>query len=446
MATYYVDPTGPNGVGSEADPFNALPANFSSAGYVNGDIFLFKRGTTYTPSWGNTPGTPGDAFTVNRTIRFGAYGTGDRPIISANYTGSAGGRLFRVYVTGCVFEDLHFANTNNCHTIYTTNAFADLTVQRCKATQIRGSSSGNEGFVVLGPSSALTGTAIVTDNEVDGIANDGIEVRCTGTTIIARNTVKNCSLDTITGDCVAAVGNSALLHIYDNNLDHTNKDTKQCIIQDGGSTGFAIIENNICNGYFQDGSFDHTGIYLSLPGIIRNNFIRTWRSGVFLNVANVRVEGNVIIQGGGTALTGAVYGSSAGMVVQNNVIWRIAGTDVADAAIRNNTSNATNLYRNNIIVGFNTGIRRGALAVDSYNDFHQVTTAVRDASYLPVAAGTGTVYVDPQLNSDGSIRSSSPVATAGTYVSGVTLANGRLRPNFVPIGAYMAVLPRTARV
>jgi hypothetical protein len=83
--------------------------------------------------------------------------------------------------------------------------------------------------------------------------------------------------------------------------------------------------------------------------------------------------------------------------------------------------------------------------VDSYNDFHQVATAVRDASYLPVAAGTGTVYVDPQLNSDGSIRGSSPVATAGTYVSGVTLANGRLRPGFVPIGAYMAVLPRTAR-
>jgi hypothetical protein len=445
MATYYVDPSGPNGSGTESSPFNALPANFSSAGYVNGDVFLFKRGTTYTPSWGNTPSTPGDAFTVNRQIRFGAYGTGAMPIISANYTGSAGGRLFRFFTSDCVFEDLHFANTNNCHIIYGSGV-ANLTVRRCKATQIRGTAAGNEGFVVVGSSTALTGTVTVTDNEIDGIANDGISIVCTGTVIIARNTVKNTSLDTTTGDCVAANGNIALLHIYDNNLDHTNKDTKQCIIQDGGSTGFAIIERNICNGYFVDGSVDHTGIYLSLPGVIRNNFIQTWRSGVFINVANARVEGNVIIQGGGTALTGAVWGSFDGMVVQNNVIWRIAGTDVADAAIRNNTSNAANLYRNNIIVGFNTGIRRGALAVDSYNDFYQVTTAVRDASNVAISAGTGTVYADPQLNSDGSIRSSSPVATAGTYVSGVTLANGRLRPNFVPIGAYMAVLPRTARV
>ena len=449
MATYYVDPSGPNGSGTESSPFNALPANFSSAGYVNGDIFLFKRGTTYTPAWANTPGTPGDAFTVNRSITFGAYGAGERPIISSNYTGSAGGRLFRIYNTGCVFEDIHFDNTNNCHIIY-GSGFADLTVRRCKATNIRGSSSGNEGFVVMGASSALTGTVVVTDNEVDGICNDGIEVRCTGTTIVARNTVKNCSLDTTTGDCLAFPGDCAFLHVYDNVLDHTNKDTKQCIIQDGGtSTGFALIEGNILNGYFAEGSVDHTGLYISLPGIVRRNFIKTWRSGLFVNAANITVQSNVIIQGGGTALTGAVWGTFAGMVVESNTMLRMAGTDVADAAIRNNTSNATNIYRNNIISGFNTGIRRGALAVDSYNAFSNVDEPVRDASNVPVAAGTGSVEIDltNYLNSDGSLRMpGNPLATAGTYVQGVTLANGRLRPGYVPIGAYMAVQPRAVRV
>lgn len=415
MATYYVDPSrSTNGAGSEADPFNVLPANFSSAGYVNGDVFLLKRGTIYTPSW---TGAPGDAFTVNRQIQFGAYGSGALPVISSNYTGSAGGRLFRIFTSGCIFENLRVQDTNNCHIIY-GSGFADLTVRNCQFVNIRGSASGNEGAIIMGSSVALSGTVTITGNLIDGVANDGIEIVCTGRIEIGNNTVRNPSLDTTTGDCVAAGGNIAYLWIYGNTLDHSNKDTKQCIIQDGGSTGLAVIEDNICNGYFGSDSTTHTGIYLSLPGVIRRNWIKTWRSGVFINVAGVRVEGNVIEQGGGTALTGAVWGSFAGMVVEGNTILRTAGTDVADAAIRNNTSDAANTYRNNIISGFNTGIRRGASAVDGYNCFYNVTQGVRDASNNPVSSGTGTITSDPSLRSD-YMPLSTAVRSAGTYLGGL---------------------------
>lgn len=60
--------------------------------------------------------------------------------------------------------------------------------------------------------------------------------------------------------------------------------------------------------------------------------------------------------------------------------------------------------------------------------------------------GSNNVTADPRVFSNGSIASNSPCATTGLYAGGVTLANGRLRPGYVPIGAYMAVLPRTARV
>jgi hypothetical protein len=62
-----------------------------------------------------------------------------------------------------------------------------------------------------------------------------------------------------------------------------------------------------------------------------------------------------------------------------------------------------------------------------------------------LTVGSNNVITDPQLRPDGRIASNSPCATAGLFAGGIPLANGRLRPGFTPIGAYMAVLDRTAR-
>lgn len=62
-------------------------------------------------------------------------------------------------------------------------------------------------------------------------------------------------------------------------------------------------------------------------------------------------------------------------------------------------------------------------------------------------AGTGDPTAD--LHPDGRLRMTeageNPLADIGTYVQGVQLRNGRLRPGFCPIGAFAAVLPGAAR-
>jgi len=44
-----------------------------------------------------------------------------------------------------------------------------------------------------------------------------------------------------------------------------------------------------------------------------------------------------------------------------------------------------------------------------------------------------------------SLAAANPLALSGTYIQGVTLRNGRMRPGFCPVGAYQAELPRAAR-
>jgi hypothetical protein len=445
MATYYVDPSAAtNGSGTEGSPFNVLPANFSSAGYLNGDVFLFRAGTTYTPAWA---GVDGDAFTVNRQIRFGRYGEGDKPIIGSNFTGSGNGKMFRFYTSGCLFQDIVIRNTSGVHPLYVQGGIADWFCDRCEFYNVRGDAVQFQNAITVGPSSALTGTVRIDACIFDGICNDALVVNCSGTIILSNNTARNVSLDTSNGDCLSVTGDCANLRVTGNNCDHTNKDTKQCFIQDGGTgTGYAYIADNVFNGYFGSDSTTHTAVYVTLPGLVTRNTIKSWRSGVFLNGPNIRVANNLIVQGGGSASTGAVWGASAGMVVENNTVVRIAGADSADAAIRNNTSNAGNKYRNNAIRGFTCGIRRGALAVETNNAFQDVVTPVVDASAAALSPHASDLLVDQGLTASYRLRKGSALTGAGAHLGyGMSCRDieRQQRPNPPSIGAYD--VPRLTR-
>jgi hypothetical protein len=129
------------------------------------------------------------------------------------------------------------------------------------------------------------------------------------------------------------------------------------------------------------------------------------------------------------------WSNNSGTRAPNNVEIRFSETGSTSCVVSNN-----------VLIGTrSTGVEFNSTAggTATTNAISGYTTAVLNGS----ASGTITTDMRPWLNSDGSLRMpGNPLATAGTYVSGVTLANGRLRPNFTPIGAYMAVLPRTARV
>lgn len=73
MTTYYVDTSQPtNGSGSQVSPFNTLASVVTAAG----DMVLLKAGTTVPAS------TVPAGFMTPSGLTIGAYGTGDRPIIS----------------------------------------------------------------------------------------------------------------------------------------------------------------------------------------------------------------------------------------------------------------------------------------------------------------------------------------------------------------------------
>lgn len=434
MATYCVDGEAlTNGTGSEASPFNTLPANFSSSGYLNNDVFLLKRGRVLSPSWS---GTDADAFTVNRTIQFGAYGEGPRPIVRATYSGTGNGKLFRFYSAASVFQDIEVRDGTGFHAIYVQNAVAGFTLRNSGFYNLQTDPSNFHNAVTIGPSGAVTGSVVVSGNDFDRIGNDAMVVYASGDVEISHNDIANVSQTAPNGDCIAVVGDVARLRVFGNNCDHTNVDSKQCFIQDGGTgTGYAEIFDNVFNGYFGDGE-NHTAVYLTLPGRIYRNFIRSNRSGVYCGGANIAVDSNLILQGAGSANIGAIWGTSAGMKARNNTIVRIRGAELSDAAIRNNTSDAANQYKNNLIIGFSRGIRKGALAAESNNAFWQVGTPVIDASAATVTPDATDITADPMLTADYRPLSGSPLIGAGTHLGYVRDLDGKQRPNPPSIGAY----------
>jgi len=330
MATYYVDPSAvTNGTGTELSPFNVFPVNFSTS-FLNGDIFLLKRNTEYHVEF---TGSSADMFTVNRSITFDTYGVGEAPIISAVYSGTGTGKLFRVYSNNVSFTNITFKDTFFCFPLYVQNVVDSFTVDSCFFFNIRGDGIQFQNAITIGASGPATNVKIL-NNIFNGICNDAMVINCSDRLEIANNDIRNVSIDAPNGDCIAVSGDCALLLVYNNICHKTNKDTKQCFIQDGGTnTGYALIYNNVFEGYFGPESVTHTGLYLSLPGKVYRNVIKSWRSTCFAAGPNIQFRDNLIISGGGDSVTGAIWSTQTSLEVYNNTIIMQGAVDVSKAGI-----------------------------------------------------------------------------------------------------------------
>lgn len=136
----------------------------------------------------------------------------------------------------------------------------------------------------------------------------------------------------------------------------------------------------------------------------------------------------------------------------NNNVGR--GANAAEMLFDNTANNST--VSNSILIGtsaigINFGTATGCVA--STNGISGFATAVSGGT----VSGTITTDARPYVRSDGSlivpdtatiatVGTENPFATSGAYAAGVTLANGRLRPGYAPVGAYMAVVPRSPRL
>ena len=215
----------------------------------------------------------------------------------------------------------------------------------------------------------------------------------------------------------------------------------------------------IANNYFEDlstNTIDGNAILVDLQCrdvLVFNNRWRNLRgkagvvnSGVgvmVLNATNVRVSGNV-----GYDMKVGIHigddGTGQSAKLNNNTFWGVtdyaiymhADADRANVSMYNNTFQGTgySVYNNSA----------SAWSLENFNNFDGFSSG----PYQHALGGSDTtVSMFTYVNSDGSLRMpGNPLATAGTYLGGVSLANGRLRPGYVPIGAYMAVQPRAVRV
>ena len=422
MATFYIDPSqSVNGTGTELSPFNVFPTNVSSGGFINGDVFLFKRGTKYFPVWG---GADGDCFTVNRSITIGAYGNGEKPVITGTYTGTGNGKLFRFY-NPFVIQDIVFKDTALCHILYAQGSITDGAVLNCEFYNVAQTTPTLfHNALTLPVSGQFTNSLRIQGNIIKGVGNDAILASCSNRCIISDNIIQDVSLTAPNGDCIAVIGDCVLLEVYNNVCSHTSRNTKQCFIQDGGtSTGWALIYNNVFEGWFDDANPNHTGVYLSLPGKISRNIIKTWRSGVFLNASNITVESNLIIQGGGSPSTGAIWSTFNNLNIINNTIVRLPSVELSDAAIRNNTSGSNSKIQNNIIINFNTGIRKENVTIESHNLFYQVNTPVVDATNTPVIMDATDLNTNPLLTTSYGLTNNSPAKYSGIFNNNRDLEN-----------------------
>ena len=168
----------------------------------------------------------------------------------------------------------------------------------------------------------------------------------------------------------------------------------------------------------------NSGDYNTITGLVayRNDLpaIQSWRG------TGHRIINNTLIDNNTSAYADSevrLSGMSTSAIVSNNII-RADGGSQSTVGLEFDSTSTSGTAANNNITGASTrssGVTEsGALSSDP-------------APYL--TDSYRLVY-----------SVSSPFVSGGTYLPAVTLRNGRCRPRATPVGAYAALLPRSARV
>jgi hypothetical protein len=502
MATYYFDWDNGNDANagtSEALPWKSYDAKFAST--TTNDVLYFKRGTTQTVT---------TAFLgVRNGFRMYAYGVGPRPRWVASGAAASNGMILNFSRReNMVVEDQDFDATGCNRALYcaaqSTFVTNTVTFRRClfhnavvDAVSVNQEQTataqpsqytfdgcefydnGGHGLILMGTNHQVLNCKAYRNGATTTFGAHGFSARAartevssgwtlvTGTTYsrtlaaaevtvfgmynfdVFGNMVQNTS--TPTTPAAGEWGQSSTT-LYVNS--GANPNTQDIVYAWGPCTGIRYVNceayENIWNqaAPFQEGhgfaADDWTSNTQYVNCVSRDNDGLAFS---FNRGSNNKLLGCIAMRNGSAGLT-SIAGS-------NNVVYNCLFVDNNNGSaprtweiIFDQAASTSCVASNNILIsssGNTNGIRFDSVAggTAATNAIYGYTTAVLNGT----ASGTITTDVRQWLNSDGSLRMpGNPLATAGTYVSGVTLANGRLRPGFVPIGAYMAVLPRTVRV
>lgn len=195
-----------------------------------------------------------------------------------------------------------------------------------------------------------------------------------------------------------------------------------------------ISDTNGTDGTGSDG--DGFSFHETTSGIIENSISRNNKKSAVANVANATVDmRNNLFYHSTNGTIGLIYLSDTGTyTIYNNTIY--SGSHTGEA-VRLDSSGGNVAFKNNIISGFDYGIRKVGAITNLSEDYNLVYGA--NTSYSGISAGTHDISANPQFTSpttDFSLLSTSPAIDAGTNVGLTSDYLGNPIYGSPDIGAY----------
>ena len=437
MATVYIDGSATtSGSGtSYTDPLQAVPA------LTNGNTYLFAEGSTntLTNGWTNTAqnvllGTysrvnGAQIFDKNRAAKVTNLSTGTGTVSTIVSFATVNLRV------QCL-EILNGApNATNRMGVYNNGTSDGLEITDCIIHGMRGTTGTHNGIQLAGTSNTR---AKILRNTVYDIGEDGIWAQAAAGILIEENIVATVSQDNSNGDCCQLTGDVSNFVVRNNYFSHLDTRTnKQCFIASGMTGVGGLFEGNIC---YQARAASSGAVYVDGNSIIvRRNYIQGGSYGMELASANGIVEANVIYAGEDSwpGYLGCRIAVVGGILVRHNVfIGRMGTPESTSIGIWNPAAGVGADAKNNIIMGFGTGITKTNMT-ESFNCFYNNT-----ANGLTPTSG---VLTNPLLDRD-FMPHAAAVLAAGTPIPGTADYHGRPYRQTPNIGAMETIaLPVTTR-
>ncbi|MBN1281141.1 MAG: InlB B-repeat-containing protein [Candidatus Thermoplasmatota archaeon] len=268
IGVYYFDPTQPQGQtiyidpengndpeedGSFAHPFDTW-ADITS--YQDGYTYLQKRGTTCSISHRIV-------LNYKKYITFGAYGTGDRPLITSSHSeGIISGSASR-YIT---VRDLHLNSTNKGTggLFFTRHWYSNIRCEHLLFENCEIDGFYNGVRIIHAFANLISVDIKVLNCTIHDIAEDGIYIQHTNNVEVGYCNIYRVNLDFFVsptnaiapGDSIQLAGRHSDFLIHHNILDRSFTGCKFCFISNTGGVPYfttGIFEHNYCVSPRSDG-------------------------------------------------------------------------------------------------------------------------------------------------------------------------------------------------
>lgn len=404
---------------------------------VSGTVTARKTLRSYEPGTGNP--------TTRKAVIVGSGAVAQNGINFANNVGYWNVQDFDISNLGAANTYSHGISTAQSPTVDSGPMFT--TIERCEVHDMRDTGT-SAGWRSIGINMRGRGN-IIRNCTIYRVAVDGIFFRGLDT-LIEENVIYDTNwFGGNEADCIQSTVDCGGSVIRNNYLDGSLNAGKQVIIvaQQTGTKPVLIYGNVIIGGpgFAQN-------IYTDAVTHIFDNDFYDGGTQIRANAAAV-ITGNRFYNRKSLAPHYGVWCEFNGVTVANNIFRNYMPHESIQYAIRCENGDAANVLRNNLITGYRVGISldESVGQAESYNWIHGASQPLLGVSVVPTL-GTGsslndwTPYVDelgrhkiPPGITLATLGTASPIANAGTYMRGVRLANGRLRPNLKPIGPYAPV-------